>query len=152
MFEVKIQQQHRQGNRRSEQQKISRSEPDRSSERFSVVYSCFAVPSKVCLEECSRIELLNLYRQWKKGQLISMLPIVDFYYEDTTWGKSIILSSCFCFLCLLVFYYSAIIVSHLFKTVALLCFSDSVWNWGFNIDQNQWKKVEVFFLHVLYWP
>lgn len=34
--------------------------------------------SSVCLEECDRVELLNLYRQWKKGQLISMLPIMDF--------------------------------------------------------------------------
>ncbi|RXN06669.1 zinc finger MYM-type 1 [Labeo rohita] len=34
--------------------------------------------SSVCLEGCARIELLNLYKQWKKGQLISMLPIMDF--------------------------------------------------------------------------
>ncbi|XP_050975575.1 uncharacterized protein LOC127171152 isoform X3 [Labeo rohita] len=32
--------------------------------------------SSVCLEECARVE--DLYRQWKKGQLINMLPIMDF--------------------------------------------------------------------------
>ncbi|XP_073701204.1 uncharacterized protein [Garra rufa] len=34
--------------------------------------------SSICLEGCARSELLNLYKQWKKGQLISMLPIMDF--------------------------------------------------------------------------
>ncbi|KAI2660700.1 Transcription regulator protein BACH1 [Labeo rohita] len=34
--------------------------------------------SSVCQERCAKAELLNLYRQWKKGHLISMLPIMDF--------------------------------------------------------------------------
>lgn len=32
----------------------------------------------VCQEGHAGVELLNLYRQWKKGQLINMLPIMDF--------------------------------------------------------------------------
>lgn len=34
--------------------------------------------SSVCQEGSARVELLNLYNQWKKGQLKNMLPIMDF--------------------------------------------------------------------------
>ncbi|XP_056610787.1 uncharacterized protein zgc:113314 isoform X2 [Triplophysa dalaica] len=34
--------------------------------------------SSVCQDGCSRVELLNLYSQWKKGQLINVFPIIDF--------------------------------------------------------------------------
>ncbi|XDV30377.1 hypothetical protein PO909_033311 [Leuciscus waleckii] len=43
------------------------------------IYILKSLPkSSVCQEGCAIVELLNLYRLWKKGQLISMLPIMDF--------------------------------------------------------------------------
>lgn len=47
--------------------------------------------SSVCQDGFARIELLNLYRQWKKGQLISMLPIMDFIMKTLLKEKDSIL-------------------------------------------------------------
>lgn len=47
--------------------------------------------SSVCQDGYARIELLNLYRQWKKGRLISMLPIMDFIMKTLLEEKSSIL-------------------------------------------------------------
>ncbi|XP_016418419.1 uncharacterized protein LOC107748214 isoform X2 [Sinocyclocheilus rhinocerous] len=47
--------------------------------------------SSVCQEGCARVELFNLYRQWKKGQLISMLPIMDFIMKTLLKEKDFIL-------------------------------------------------------------
>ncbi|XP_056116644.1 uncharacterized protein zgc:113314 isoform X2 [Rhinichthys klamathensis goyatoka] len=47
--------------------------------------------SSVCREGCARVELLNLYRLWKKGQLISMLPIMDFIMKTLLKEKDSIL-------------------------------------------------------------
>ncbi|XP_056321427.1 uncharacterized protein zgc:113314 isoform X1 [Danio aesculapii] len=47
--------------------------------------------SSVCQDGYSRTELLNLYRQWKKGQLISMLPIMDFIMKTLLKEKDSIL-------------------------------------------------------------
>lgn len=47
--------------------------------------------SSVCQDGCSRVELLNLYSQWKKGQLINMLPIMDFILRTLLTEKGSIL-------------------------------------------------------------
>ncbi|XP_018965907.1 uncharacterized protein zgc:113314 isoform X1 [Cyprinus carpio] len=47
--------------------------------------------SSVCQEGCARVELLNLYRQWKKGQLVNMLPIMDFIMKTLLKEKDFIL-------------------------------------------------------------
>ncbi|XP_048049746.1 uncharacterized protein zgc:113314 isoform X2 [Megalobrama amblycephala] len=47
--------------------------------------------SSVCQEGCARVELLNFYRQWKKGQLINMLPIIDFIMKTLLKEKDSIL-------------------------------------------------------------
>ncbi|XP_067266705.1 uncharacterized protein zgc:113314 [Chanodichthys erythropterus] len=47
--------------------------------------------SSVCQEGCTRKELLNLYRQWKKGHLNSMLPIMDFIMKTLLKEKDSVL-------------------------------------------------------------
>ncbi|XP_056116643.1 uncharacterized protein zgc:113314 isoform X1 [Rhinichthys klamathensis goyatoka] len=56
------------------------------------IYILKSLPkSSVCREGCARVELLNLYRLWKKGQLISMLPIMDFIMKTLLKEKDSIL-------------------------------------------------------------
>ncbi|KAK2904951.1 hypothetical protein Q8A67_006750 [Cirrhinus molitorella] len=47
--------------------------------------------SSMCLEGCTRIELLNLYKQWKQGQMISMIPIMDFIMKTLLEEKNSVL-------------------------------------------------------------
>ncbi|XP_065107814.1 uncharacterized protein [Paramisgurnus dabryanus] len=47
--------------------------------------------SSVCQEGSARVELLNLYSQWKKGQLKNMLPIMDFIMRALLKEKGSIL-------------------------------------------------------------
>ncbi|XP_077071278.1 uncharacterized protein LOC143723160 [Siphateles boraxobius] len=56
------------------------------------IYILNSLPkSSVCQEGCARVELLNLYILWKKGQLISMLPIMDFIMRTLLKEKDSVL-------------------------------------------------------------
>ncbi|XP_039511847.1 uncharacterized protein zgc:113314 [Pimephales promelas] len=56
------------------------------------IYILKSLPkSSVCQEGRARVELLNLYRLWKKGQLISMFPIMDFIMKTLLKEKDSVL-------------------------------------------------------------
>nr|XP_055071744.1 uncharacterized protein zgc:113314 [Misgurnus anguillicaudatus] len=54
--------------------------------------------SSVCQEGSARVELLNLYSQWKKGELKNMLPIMDFIMRALRYDTDILFftDSCLC--------------------------------------------------------